>query len=108
MVRKPPPGSLAKYEFITFSKLDKMRDAKAKSTIRKHAMKDIGISRRKPKKNQIIEIPLDVTALMHPAPSWWLGHSPDPFVKYPMELSRDGHELIANSKFSSQKVTARC
>lgn len=37
------------YSFITFGDLRRMRDEPAKSQIRKHAMKDIGVSRRRPR-----------------------------------------------------------
>lgn len=38
------------FQFLVFSDLPGMHDAKVKSKIRKHAMKDIGVTRRRPRK----------------------------------------------------------
>lgn len=40
------------YEFLTFSDVNSMRDASTKGRIRKHAMKDIGVSRRGPRRRR--------------------------------------------------------
>lgn len=39
------------YSFLTFSDVDCMRNKSAKAQIRKHAMKDIGVSRRRPRED---------------------------------------------------------
>jgi hypothetical protein len=86
--------------------------SKDESVIRRHAMKEIGKSRRRPKHKKVIE--LDVTALeedddsQQRPPSWWLGRLwtqtilgfLDPFVQYPVELDHVGRGLVANSQFS--------
>ena len=40
------------FEFVTFTDMHGMRDGPAKSQIRKHAMKDIGVSRRRPRRRR--------------------------------------------------------
>lgn len=97
------PVKPTSFEFITFSNLSRMRDAAAKSQIRKHAMKDIGVTRRRPDKRRrgCIEVPLELLPRMA-APSpvvTSIGYAAiDPFLKYPVELDHVGKELVANSK----------
>lgn len=81
-----------------------MRDASAISSIRRHAMKDIGRQRRKPKKKRFIEVPIelrtDFTASVDlvPAPKPAIGgggvHT---FFPIPVELDHVGKALLANS-----------
>ena len=91
------------FEFVTFSDLGGMRDAGVKSQIRKHAMKDIGITRRRPDKRRrgYIELCLDLLPnLSVPSPVWTSVGSGaiDPFLTYPVELGHVERELVANSK----------
>ncbi|KAF7189854.1 hypothetical protein HII31_08961 [Pseudocercospora fuligena] len=44
------------FQFVTFGDVDHMRDSNALSRIRRHAMKDIGLQRRKPKKKRFVEV----------------------------------------------------
>lgn len=92
------------FQFVTFSDVDQMRDATAISSIRRHAMKDIGRSRRKPKKKRLIEVPIDVPIDFNapvevvPAPKPAIGgggvHT---FFPIPVELDQVGKALLANS-----------
>ena len=74
--------------------------------IHQHAMKEIGKSRRRPKKN--LTVTLDIASLQgtespSAAASSWLGsiskwsgpNRLDAFVRYPMELDATARELIA-------------
>ncbi|KAK4508219.1 hypothetical protein PRZ48_001957 [Zasmidium cellare] len=91
------------FQFVTFSDVDQMRDATAISSIRRHAMKDIGRSRRKPKKKWLIEVPIDVPIDFNapvevvPAPKPAIGgggvHT---FFPIPIELDQVGKALLAN------------
>ena len=79
-----------------------MRDATAKSQIRKHAMKDIGVSRRRPDKRRkgYIEVPLKMLAavpLPHPDSTSLGGGVVDPFLEYPVELNQTGKKLVSLS-----------
>ena len=61
------------YEFVTFSEVGGMRDASAKSQIRKHAMKDIGVIRRRPPRRPrpgsgLLEVPLRPLASVQDSP----------------------------------------
>ena len=47
------------FEFLVFSDLPGMHDARVKSQIRKHAMKDIGASRRRPSR-QMVKVELEL------------------------------------------------
>lgn len=95
----PKPSSFA---FVTFSDVNGMRNASAKSQIRKHAMKDIGATRRRPHKRRqgYIRVPLEFipeALAPHPASSSVDYGGVDPFLQYPVELDRDGRRLVANS-----------
>lgn len=92
------------FKFLTFSDLSSMRDASTKSQIRKHAMKDIGITRRRPKKasRRVVELPVDALTqalIPPPHPKWSSVQSGiDPFIKFPVELDHIGRELVENSE----------
>ena len=97
----PKPSSFA---FVTFSDISSMRNASAKSQIRKHAMKDIGATRRRPNKRRqgCIRIPIEFipeALAPHPASSSIDYDGVDPFLQYPVVLDRDGRMLVANSTF---------
>jgi hypothetical protein len=97
--RIPMPSSFA---FVTFSDINSMRNASAKSQIRKHAMKDIGAARRRPRQRRrgYIKVPLEFipeALAPHPASSSIDYGGVDPFLQYPVELDRDGRRLVANS-----------
>ncbi|KAF2172118.1 hypothetical protein M409DRAFT_17358 [Zasmidium cellare ATCC 36951] len=99
---KAPKGPTS-FQFVTFSDVDQMRDATAISSIRRHAMKDIGRSRRKPKKTRFVEVPIDVLVDFNapteivPAPKPAIGgggvHT---FFPIPVELDQVGKALLAN------------
>ena len=100
------------FEFLTFSDVSAMRDTAAKSVIRKHAMRDIGVSRRRPDKRRkgYVKIPLKLLTppnevltppneVMVPNPTRLnMGSGAiDPFIAFPVELDHVGRELVANS-----------
>ena len=91
------------FEFVTFSDLQHMRGRAATSQIRKHAMKDIGITRRRPEKRRrgYIELPWELLPIM-PAPySTSIGGGAiDPFLGCPVELDDVGKRLVAYSKLA--------
>ena len=94
-----PPSS---FEFVTFSDPDKMRDARAKSQIRKHAMRDIGVLRRRPNKRRrrYVNMPVDFrpeSFAPHPAATSISYEGVDPFLSYPIELDQDAKRHVANS-----------
>ena len=104
----PTPSS---FEFVTFSDPDNMRDAKAKSQIRKHAMKDIGALRRRPNKRRrgYVSMPMDFRPegfVPNPASTSVSYGGVDPFLCYPIELDQDAKRLVANS--TSAPVSDRC
>jgi hypothetical protein len=92
------------FKFLTFSDINSMKNASTKSQIRKHAMKDIGVTRRRPKKEsrRVIELPVDAlpqTLVPYPHPQWSTVQSGiDPFMKFPVELDHVGRELVANGE----------
>ena len=92
------------FEFVTFSDVGRMRDAGVKSQIRKHAMKDIGVTRRRPDKRRrgcielLVELMPVVTA-PSPVTTSVGSNAIDPFLRYPVELGHVERELVANSKF---------
>ena len=102
MARVMQPSS---FEFLIFSDVSAMRGTAAKSVIRKHAMRDIGVSRRRPDKRRkgYVNIPV---ALLTP-PNEAVVPSPsalnmgdgfiDPFLAFPVVLDHVGRELVANS-----------
>lgn len=72
-----------------------MRDARAKSQVRKYAMKDIGLSRRCPHKRRkgYIEVPLRILATMalyHPDSTSVAPGAVDPFPECSVALDRTG------------------
>jgi hypothetical protein len=92
------------FEFVTFSDLGSMRSASAKSQIRKHAMKDIGVTRRRPNKRRkgYVNVPIELLADVlspHPASTGISYDGVDPFLNYPVELDYQGKKLVANSMF---------
>jgi hypothetical protein len=72
-------------------------DAKAaavRTRVRKHVMKDIGRSRRKPKKNVTVKLIVD--------PQCPLGSRDiDSFIRFPIEMGQTEKALISNSKLPS-------
>lgn len=101
--RYPKPSS---FQFVTFQDLQTMRDASNLSRIRKHAMRDIGASRRRltnVKRRAYDKIPLEVLTeidIVLPSPvTTGLGEGAiDPFLQFPVELDDFGRELIVNSR----------
>lgn len=110
-LEKPQPGNEVmpypkptSFAFVTFSDVNGMRNASAKSQIRKHAMKDIGATRRRAHKRRqgCIRIPIEIIPEMlapHPASNSIDYEGVDPFLQYPVELDRDGRKLVNNSTF---------
>ena len=81
------------FEFVTFSDVIGMYDASIKSKVMKHAMKDIGVTRRKPRKSRkryfefSLELLTQVDTLL---PSPWVTEvcsgAIDPFIKFPSRI----------------------
>ena len=100
------------FQFVTFNTISGMRGANAKSLIRKHAMKDIGASRRRSGKQRkgYIRFPLDwldpADQVRVPDPMALSVPSGaiDPFLDFPVELDHTGRELVANSTSSSPSL----
>lgn len=102
-------GQPSSYAFVTFSDVEEMRDASAKSIIRRHAMKDIGASRRgRPRRRKVV-VELPNEALTAALKSYACPLSPgircgavDPFCRFPVDLDYNGRALVANSMFCYQ------
>jgi hypothetical protein len=80
------------YEFITVSKTEEIKISATQTRIKKHVMKKIGFSRRRPEKNPILCdtvinpcLPLGPTAV-------------DPFATYPHQLGESEQGLVAYSE----------
>ena len=92
------------FEFVTFQDLGSMRNASAKSQIRKHAMKDIGAARRRPNKRRTrgyTDVPVEfVPDALAPQPACTSisYDGVDPFLQLPVTLDRQGRKLVANSR----------
>ena len=95
------------FEFVTFANPNGMREKGVKTQIRKHAMKDIGATRRRPKKRRQRSIELCVLSPIAPSPTSTIVTSGavDPFLQYPVELGRTEKELVTNSKFSFRGIS---
>lgn len=80
-----------------------MRDAANLSRIRKHAMREIGVSRRRRsnfKRRSHVKIPLEMLAelpLPSPAATGFGEGAIDPFARFPIDLDDFGRELVVNS-----------
>lgn len=99
-----PPTRPTSFEFVSFGDASQPRDPGARSKIRRHAMKDIGYRRRKPKKQRYLNISLDIPAdvetlqsLRATSPQAAIGgggvHT---FFKFPVDLDDIGKALVAN------------
>jgi hypothetical protein len=90
-------------EFITISGNpdDEARSSVVRTRVKKHVMKDIGFSRRRPKKNKMFEVMID--------PRTVVGFGDvDPFAPYPVDIGPTERELIATSKsFPTQHSSTR-
>src|ERR1700753_2226089 len=102
------------FAFVEYHGPERGLSTSAESTIRRHAMKEIGKSRRK--RMMVNAVELDICALRNDSedlkqPSWWLGRIwrqagsgiLDPFVRYPVEIDPLARRLIANGKETAQK-----
>lgn len=100
----------SKFVFVDASDAKRMRSTETRRVIHQHAMKEIGKSRRRPKKNSTVVLdlqPLESTTCHVPPSSWWLGLwkwsggcKPDPFLRYPIELDSNARELVAYGEFT--------
>jgi hypothetical protein len=83
----------APLEFITISgnPEDEAKSETVRTRVKKHVMKDIGLSRRRPKKNKVFEMLINPRAIVGTG-------DVDPFAPYPIDLGPAERELIANSK----------
>jgi hypothetical protein len=96
-----------KFVFVDVSGPNGVKVAANKRLIRQHAMKDIGRSRRRPKKNVTIELdfaPLETSERTTTTPSWpgymWFGAGRlDPFLRFPMTLDATARGLVAHSEW---------
>jgi hypothetical protein len=93
--------------FVNWSGPGGRASAERLSIIRRHAMKGIGRSRRRPKPVKSVELDLavlDPTATQV-SPSWWLGIPRpisaflDPFVNYPVHIGPEARHLVAYGEF---------
>jgi hypothetical protein len=80
------------FEFLSFSDLQFLKEKSTKSRIRRHAMKDIGLSRRRPKKRKY-EMSL---MLLSPSPTAYTvpQRTPEPFLSWPVEIDTTAWKLI--------------
>ncbi|KAH8898164.1 hypothetical protein GQ53DRAFT_837144 [Thozetella sp. PMI_491] len=105
--RRQAQGQSQTFAFVEYAGPGRALSTDAESTIRRHAMKEIGKSRQKPKSSKFVE--LDLSALSETRsgpmqPSWWLGNFwrqvdsgiLDPFVRFPIEIDACSRRLIAN------------
>lgn len=86
--------------------METMRDGSNLSRIRKHAMIDLGVSRRVPNKRRrgYIKIPLEMLTefgapLPHPAVTGFAQGALDPFLRFPIVLDDFARELVANGEY---------
>lgn len=105
---------------LTFTWVNARSKEERSRIIHRHAMKEIGKTRRRPKKPMTFE--LDISALNDKnqtpcfplpdvQPSWWLGLRLtagigwlDPFVSYPVPIDASSRVLIANGEWVSLYV----
>jgi hypothetical protein len=87
--KKPPI-----LEFITFSgdPEDEAKSSAIRTQVKKHVMKDIGRSRRRPKKNEIFEVLIDPRSVLGTG-------DVDPFAPYPIEMGATERELVTYSEY---------
>lgn len=88
---KVAPGVITtkSLEFITVVDPDGWKNPATRTLVKKHAMKDVGRGRRRPRKNHTFEIILD--------PQSHLGHNNvDPFAQYPIEMGPLERDLVAS------------
>jgi hypothetical protein len=85
------PAAPKRLEFITVSDPNDAKAAAIRTRVRKHVMKDIGRSRRQPKKQPTtIELIFD--------PQCQLGSREiDPFVRFPIEMGPTEKALLSSS-----------
>jgi hypothetical protein len=85
------PAATKRLEFITVSDPNDAKAAAIRTRVRKHVMKDIGRSRRRPKK-QITSFELILN------PQCQLGsQETDPFVQFPIEMGTTEKALLSSS-----------
>jgi hypothetical protein len=107
----------SKFVFLDVSMPGSMRVDTVANTrlIHQHAMKEIGRSRRRPKKNPTIDLKLEAVGPWERPPriAPWLGHQSvgsstlDPFVRFPIELDANAHRLVAHGKGFLQRLRRR-
>jgi hypothetical protein len=104
-ISQAPPKPPITFHFLTFSDLDGMRDRDTVSQIKKHVMRDIGRSRRRPSKRRQYsqKLPHHQAELQLRLPNSYVsafqsGGAIDPFVHFPKELNQTDRELTANSE----------
>jgi hypothetical protein len=86
----------AGFQFITISgdPEDEAKSSAIRTRVKKHVMKDIGRSRRRPKKNIIFELVIEPRSLPGTG-------DVDPFAPYPIEMGATERELITYSEYLS-------
>lgn len=80
------PSSLA---FITALDPNGWQKPSNRTLVKKHAMKDVGLGRRRPKKNRTFELVLDPRSQLGPG-------NVDPFAPFPIEMGPLERKLVAN------------
>jgi hypothetical protein len=81
------------FEFITVSDPNEGRSSEMRTKVKKHVMRDIGLTRRRPKKNPVLlDVVLDPRAKVGST-------STDPFASYPYELQDNERKLVNYSGY---------
>jgi hypothetical protein len=102
------------FQFVNLSNLDNAKDPATRRIIRQQAMRDVGLSRRRPRKKRgVTDVPIDEAVLQsmtsQPSPSQDHQHEPnispyqllgggeiDPFLPYPIPLDNSTRELVTH------------
>jgi hypothetical protein len=106
------PKKATVFEFINVDNLDDTKSTEIRRKVKKHVMKDIGASRRRPQKNPIIldtVLDLDASTEQDPQASVDPGTVLDPraqidavamnpFARYPRSLHPHEHDLLRYSE----------
>lgn len=117
-----PESTLA---FVTYSGPSKKNNKQTQRLIHRHAMKEIGKTRRRPKVPKEVELDLSPLYAQEPTSKqsqetfqkpWWSGvrwteiDGLDPFNQYPASLDADGRVLLSSSECldMTQQQNASC
>lgn len=101
-----------KFVFVDVFGPNGVKAATNRRLIHQHAMKEIGRSRRRPKRNATIKldfVPLETSERTTITSSWpgcmWFGSGRlDPFLRFPIELDATARGLVAYSEWLQQRL----